>query len=83
MNTIRVLVADGHAVVREGLKALVGAQPGMAVVGEAADGPAVLRLASALDPDLVVIEVSLPGLDGAEVTARLRVYRDPGIRTYA
>ena len=54
----------------------------MVVVGEAADGLTVLRLASALDPDLVVTEVSLPELDGAEVTARLRATR-PGQKVLA
>jgi len=82
VNTIRILVADEHAVVREGLKALIGAQLWMAVVGEAADGPSTLHLASALDPDLVVVEVALPGLDGAEVTARLRATR-PGQKVLA
>jgi DNA-binding NarL/FixJ family response regulator len=67
-----VLVADAHCVTREGLKALVGALPDMRVVGEACDGPAALALAAELNPDVVVLEASLPGLDGAQVTARLR-----------
>jgi DNA-binding NarL/FixJ family response regulator len=70
--TVRVLVADPHFCVREGLKAILGAQPGMSVVGEAADGPTALALASELNPDLVVLETALPELDGAQVTARLR-----------
>jgi DNA-binding NarL/FixJ family response regulator len=72
---VRVLIADSHPVVRAGLKALLDAQPDVQLVGEAADGPDALRLAAELDPDVVVVEVSLPGLDGAQVTARLREAR--------
>jgi two-component system, NarL family, response regulator NreC len=75
MNTIRILVADGHTVVRAGLKALLGAHPEMEVIGEAADGATALRLATDLDPDVVVVEVFLPDLDGAQVTERLRESR--------
>ena len=75
MSDIRVLLADDHAVVREGLKALVGAEPGMDVVGEAADGPAAVALVAELDPDVVVVDVSMPGMNGAQVTTRLREVR--------
>src|SRR4051812_20436695 len=75
----RVLVADPHGCVREGLKALVNVQPDMRVVGEACDGPAALALAAELDPDVVVIDAALPGLDGAQVVPRLREAR-PGRR---
>jgi DNA-binding NarL/FixJ family response regulator len=68
----RVLVADAHGCVREGLKALVNGQPDMRVVGEAGDGPTALALAAELDPDVVVLDASLPGLDGAQVVPRLR-----------
>src|SRR5262245_2849029 len=72
VSDIRVLLADDHAVVREGLKALINAQPGMEVVGEAADGPVAVELTAELDPDVVVVDVSMPGLNGAQVTTRLR-----------
>jgi DNA-binding NarL/FixJ family response regulator len=72
---VRVLLADDHTVVREGLKAMVGGHPGFEVVGEVADGPAALALAESLDPDVVVVDVSMPGMCGAEVTARLRQAR--------
>jgi two-component system, NarL family, response regulator NreC len=71
MNTIRVLVVDGHPVARAGLNAILTAGSGMIVVGEAAGGFAALRLADELDPDVTVVEVALSDLDGAEVTARL------------
>jgi DNA-binding NarL/FixJ family response regulator len=73
MAKLRVFLADDHAVVREGLKALINAQPSMAVVGEAADGLLACELAPPLRPDVVVMDVSMPGLTGAQVTARLRV----------
>ena len=82
MGRIRVLLADDHAVVREGLKAVVAADPGMEVVGEAADGPSAVDLAARLDPDVVVVDVSMPGFGGAEVTAQVR--RDhPGQKVLA
>ncbi|HEX4609896.1 MAG TPA: response regulator transcription factor, partial [Urbifossiella sp.] len=75
MGSLRVLLADDHAVVREGLKAVFAAHPGFEVVGEAADGPTAVALAARLDPDVVVVDVSMPGLTGPEVTARLRAAR--------
>ena len=82
MSDVRVLLADDHAVVRAGLRAVIDANPGFRVVGEAADGPGVLRLADQLDPDVVVVDVSMPGLSGAEVTVRLRQAR-PGRKVLA
>lgn len=72
MGKLRVLLADDHAVVREGLKAVINACPDMGVVGEAADGPSAVLRAAELDPDVVVVDVSMPGLSGPEVTARLK-----------
>ena len=78
----RVVLADDHSVVREGLKALVNAQPDMHVVGEAADGEAAWRAAGALRPDVLVMDLSMPVLGGAEATARVR--RDfPDVRVLA
>ena len=82
MNTTRVLVADAHAVTREGLQTLIGAQPDLRVVGEAADGPAAVALAAELDPDVIVVGVPLPGAAGAEVVARLCAGR-PGRKVLA
>jgi DNA-binding NarL/FixJ family response regulator len=72
MTKLRILLADDHAVVREGLKAVLNAQPGFEVVGEAADGVEALARAAELDPDVVVVDISMPGLNGAQVTARLK-----------
>jgi DNA-binding NarL/FixJ family response regulator len=69
---IRVFLADDHAVVREGLKTLIGTQPGMAVVGEAADGRLACEQVAGLMPDVAVLDVSMPGLSGCQATERLR-----------
>src|SRR5262245_45715304 len=61
---IRVLVVDDHAVVREGIRSVLERQPGFEVVGEAADGPAALKLAQSTTPDVVVMDVSMPGGSG-------------------
>jgi DNA-binding NarL/FixJ family response regulator len=78
-EVLRVVLADDHAVVREGLRALVNSQPDMRVVGEAADGEAAWRAATELVPDVLVMDLSMPVLGGAEATARVR--RDcPGVK---
>jgi DNA-binding NarL/FixJ family response regulator len=79
---IRVVLADDHALVRAGLAALVNAEPDMRVVGEAADGEAACQAAGALEPDVLVMDLSMPVLGGAEATARIK--RDhPAVRVLA
>ena len=72
MDKLRVFLADDHMVVREGLKSLVNAQPDMHVVGEAAAGGEAWRAACELAPDVVVMDVSMPDMSGAEATERLK-----------
>jgi DNA-binding NarL/FixJ family response regulator len=69
---IRVLMVDDHPVVLAGLKALVGAEADIAVVGEARDGRTALRLATQLSPDVVVLDISLPEMNGVELATALR-----------
>jgi len=69
---IRILLADDHSILRAGLRALLNAEPDFDVVGEVADGNQVLQLASALRPDLVLMDVSMPGMGGIEATKRLK-----------
>ena len=71
MTKLRVLLADDHAIVREGLKALINAQPGMEVVGEAADGQSACVKTEEMRPDVVVMDVSMPHLNGVQATRRL------------
>ena len=72
MGKLRILLADDHAVVREGLRVLVEAQPDLEVVGEASDGDSACRLAGELRPDVVVMDVSMPGLTGDRATQLLK-----------
>ena len=65
---IRVLLADDQALVRAGFKALLDAQEGIEVVGEAADGAEAVALARSLRPDVVLMDIRMPGLDGLEAT---------------
>jgi DNA-binding NarL/FixJ family response regulator len=69
---IRILVADDHPVVCEGLAAMLGTQPDFAVVGMAGTGVETLRLAQALEPDVVLLDLEMPEGDGIAVTAALR-----------
>ncbi len=68
---IRVLLADDHAVVREGLAGLLQLQPGMDVIGRASDGQQALEMSLQLQPDVVVMDVSMPGLSGMAATRQI------------
>jgi DNA-binding NarL/FixJ family response regulator len=67
-----ILVADDHAVVRHGLRQIISGDPGLRVVGEATNGEEVLRLAQELRPDVVLLDISMPGKSGLEVLTELR-----------
>ena len=71
-NHIRILIADDHGVLRAGLRVLLGAEPDLQIVGEAADGQETLRLAGELCPDVVLLDISMPGPSGIEITRRLQ-----------
>ncbi len=72
MNRIRILLADDHAILREGIRALLEDQPDMAVVGEAADGRRAVELACELTPDVVVMDIGMPLLNGLEATRQIK-----------
>jgi two-component system, NarL family, response regulator NreC len=79
MNVIRILLADDHAVLRAGLTALLNARPDMTVVGEAADGGELLTLAAQTQPDVILLDLTMPILGGLEVLPLLR-QRMPAVR---
>lgn len=68
---IRILLADDHAIFRAGLHALLDAQPDMQVIGEAGDGAQAVRLARELKPDIVLLDLSMPGMDGLTALRRM------------
>ena len=71
MKKIKVLIADDHSVMRMGLATLIGSDPGMTVVGEAENGEAVVKLVSETHPDVIVMDLMMPVLSGAEATKRI------------
>jgi DNA-binding NarL/FixJ family response regulator len=71
MAPLRLLVVDDHAVVRRGVRALLESRPGWEVCGEAVDGQEAVRKAAELKPDIVVLDISLPGMNGLEATSRI------------
>jgi two-component system response regulator NreC len=69
---IRILLADDHAVLRAGLRALLAAQGDLEVVGEASEGGEAIRQCQALRPDVVVMDIGMPGVGGIDATARIK-----------
>lgn len=82
MKKLRILLADDHKIVRDGLRLLIDGQPDMRVVGEAANGKEALLQARDLKPDIVVMDLSMPELNGLQATERLRTER-PEIKIIA
>jgi two-component system, NarL family, response regulator NreC len=77
---LRVLLADDHGIVRRGLRSLLESQPGLTVVAEAADGLEALRLSELHQPDVLIVDISMPKMNGIEVSARvLKLERPPQV----
>lgn len=74
MSKMRVLIADDHVIVREGLRALLEAQPDIEVVGEATDGEEAVNKTKEVQPDIVLMDITMPGMNGLEATRQIRQY---------
>jgi DNA-binding NarL/FixJ family response regulator len=72
MTPIRLLIADDHALFREGMRALLGALPDIEIAGEAADGEAAVAQAASLRPDVILMDINMPGGSGLEACRRIR-----------
>ena len=82
MTKLRIVLADDHAVVREGLRALIERHADMEVVGEAGDGRTAIEVAEREQPDVVVMDLSMPGLNGSKATREL-LWRNPNLKVLA
>ena len=80
MPPIRILIADDHAVFRDGLRGLLEAEPDFQVVGQAADGEQAVQLARQLKPDILLLDVAMPRVNGLEALRKLDSYKSP-VRT--
>ena len=78
-DTIRVLIVDDHAVVREGLRSLISSEPGMEVAGEAADGIEAVRKVRSLKPDVILLDLVMPQKSGLEAITEIMRER-PGLK---
>ncbi|MBN2186981.1 MAG: response regulator transcription factor [Dehalococcoidia bacterium] len=72
MGSVRVLLAEDHVVVREGIRELIQREEGMEIVGEAGDGEEAVQLAERLKPDIILMDISMPKLNGIEATQRIK-----------
>jgi len=79
MNCIRLVIADDHPVVRDGLRGMLESQPDFQVIGEASDGAAALQLAIETEPDLILIDLRMPVMDGVTAIREIK-RRRPGVQ---
>ncbi|MDX2153686.1 MAG: response regulator transcription factor, partial [Bryobacteraceae bacterium] len=72
MGNVRILLADDHSIVRKGLRSTLEEEPGYEVVGEAANGREAVRLAEQIKPDVAVMDIGMPQLNGIDATAQIQ-----------
>lgn len=75
MNKIRILLADDHTILREGIRSLLEDEPDMVVIGEAEEGQTAVRLALQLEPDVVILDIAMPLLNGLEATRQIKHHK--------
>ncbi|MBM4136520.1 MAG: response regulator transcription factor [Nitrospira sp.] len=80
--SIRVILSDDHQIIRDGLRSLLEKQPGIEVIAEAADGRTTVDLATKLKPDVIIMDVSMPDMNGIEATSRI-IEKTPKIKVIA
>jgi len=73
-HPITIVLADDHHIVRQGLRALLAMEPGFQLIGEAGDGPRTVQLVNNLKPDVLILDLVMPGLNGLEITRQVRQY---------
>ncbi len=74
MKQTRIYLADDHGIVREGLRFILGSHPGYVVAGEAGEGPLALQEIESIQPDVAILDISLPGMTGIEIARQIRRY---------
>ena len=79
MSTIKIIIVDDHAILRKGLTSLLNAKKDLSVIGEAEDGKTAIALANKLHPDVIIMDLAMPGMDGVETTRRI-VSQIPGAK---
>jgi DNA-binding NarL/FixJ family response regulator len=79
MSPYRILLADDHALVREGLKSIIKRDPGLTIIGEVSDGLEILAFLKTAEPDLIILDISMPHLDGVEALKEIKI-RYPNVK---
>lgn len=82
MSNTRILLAEDHKIVRDGLRTLIDSEPGMEVIAEAEDGRSAVRLAQELSPDVIIMDIAMPDMNGIDAT-RVIIHENPKVKVIA